>query len=70
MWPPSSPDCNPLDYYEYGACERNITRSPHNTVASMKKANVDGFAAMMTRAYSRIKSRIEAVIEAEGNFIK
>ena len=74
VWPPSSPDCNPLDYYVWGKCERTINRSPHNTVDSLKTAIVQGFEAMpraeMTRACSRFRSRIEAVIEAEGDFIE
>ena len=36
--PPSSPYCNPLDYYVWGACERTNSRSPHNTLTSLKKA--------------------------------
>ena len=74
VWPPSSPDCNPLDYYVWGACERSINRVRHNTLDSLKAAIVDGFHAMsraeMTRACSRFRSRIEAVVEAEGDFIE
>ena len=47
VWPPSSPDCNPLDYYVWGACERTINRSPNNTLDSLKTAIVAGFAAML-----------------------
>ena len=43
VWPPNSPDCNPLDYYVWGACERTINRSPHNTVESLKTAIRGGF---------------------------
>ena len=68
------PDCYPLDYYVWGACERSINRVHHNTLESLKKAIVDGFGAMkrteMTRACSRFRSKIEAVVEAEGGFIE
>ena len=71
--PPSSPDCNPLDYYVLGDCDRNINRSPHNTLDSLKNAMVAGFAelpcAEMTRACSRYPSRIQHVTTAEGGFI-
>ena len=74
VWPPSSPDCNPLDYYVWGACERTINRSPHNTLDSLKTSIVAGFAAMprmeITRACSRYRSRIQRVTEARGSFIK
>ena len=38
VWPPNSPDCNPLDYYVWCACEWTINRSPRNTVASLNTA--------------------------------
>ena len=38
VWPPSSPDCNPLDYYLWSTTERSVNRSPHNTMESLKRA--------------------------------
>ena len=74
VWPPSSPDCNPLDYYVWGACERTITRSPNNTLDTLKTAMAAVFAGMpfkeMTRAFSHYLSRILHVIPAEGGFIE
>ena len=32
VWPPGSPDYNPLESYMLGACERTIDRYPYNTV--------------------------------------
>ena len=29
VWPPSSPDCNPLDYYLWGVLEKDINRRPY-----------------------------------------
>ena len=72
--PPSSPDCNPLDYYVLGACERTINRSPNNTLDSLKTTMVAVFVGMpcveMTRACSHYLSRIQHVIPAEGGFIE
>ncbi|XP_054710993.1 uncharacterized protein LOC129220586 [Uloborus diversus] len=31
LWPPSSPDCNPLDYYFWGVVEEKINAKFHNT---------------------------------------
>ncbi len=28
VWPPSSPDCNPIDYFVWGVAERDTNRSP------------------------------------------
>ena len=74
VWPPSSPDCNPLDYNVWGACERTINRSPHNTLDYLKTSIVARFAAMprteITRACSRYRSRIQCFIESRGSFME
>ena len=36
IWPPSSPDCNPCDYFLLGVCEREVNKCPHSTKASLK----------------------------------
>ena len=40
LWPPSSPDFNPLDYYVWGVVERGVNRGPHNNMASLKQGIV------------------------------
>ena len=66
------PDCNPLDYYLWGTTERSVNRSPNNTVESLNRAIEDTFSNLlqgeMTRACCRFRHRIEAVVEAEGDF--
>ena len=36
MWPPSSPDLNPLDYAIWGALERRACATPHINVDVLK----------------------------------
>ncbi|UYV67039.1 hypothetical protein LAZ67_4003746 [Cordylochernes scorpioides] len=38
IWPPNSPDCNPLDYYVWGVIARDVNKAPHTTIQSVKKA--------------------------------
>ncbi|QQP55180.1 Transposable element tcb2 transposase, partial [Caligus rogercresseyi] len=38
MWPPSSPDCNPLDYGIWGVVERKACSIPHASVDALKAA--------------------------------
>ena len=64
VWPPSSPDCNPLDYYLWGTTERSVNSSPHNTEDTFSNLP----RGEMTRACCRFRHRIEAVVEAEGDF--
>lgn len=74
IWPPSSPDLNPLDYYVWGVVERETNKHAHNTKDSLKAAIGDVMANInkdhLINACSRFRSRIEAVIEAEGGFIE
>ena len=70
-WPPSSPNLNPLDYFVWSYVE-NITS--HNTKASLIAAICGVFTelppALVEKACSQFRIRIEAVIEAEGVYIE
>ncbi len=33
MWPPSSTDCNPLDYFMWCVVEREVNKCPHKTLS-------------------------------------
>ena len=71
---PSSPDRNPLDYFVWSYVE-NITKMiSHNTKASLITAIHRVFAelppALVEKACSQFRIRIEAVIEAEGGYIE
>jgi len=73
MWPPSSPDLNPLDYYVWGVVERETNKHPHNTLDSLRAAITRVMTHMdedhLIRACKRFRQRIEAVIAAERDFI-
>ena len=73
-WPPSSPDLNSLDYFIW-SCVENITNmTSHNTKASLIAAIRRVFAelppALVEKACSQFRIRIEAMIEAEGGYIE
>lgn len=74
IWPPSSPDLNPLDYYVWGVIERDTNKKPHNTKESLKTAVRTAMAEMnsdqLIRACSRFRGRIEVIIAADGGFIE
>ena len=40
LWPLSSPDLNPLDYYMWGIVKREVNKHPHNTISSLMEATV------------------------------
>ena len=73
-WPPSSPDLNPLDYFVWSYVENITNMTSHNTKSSLIAAIRRVFAelppALVEKACSQFRSRIEAGIEAEGGYIE
>ena len=71
---PSSPDLNPMDYFVWSYVENITNMTSHNTKASLIAAINRVFAelppALVEKAYSQFRIRIEAVIEAEGSDIE
>ena len=71
---PSPPDLNPLDYFILSYVENITSMTSHNTKASLIAAIRRVFAelllALVEKACSQFRIRIEAVIEAEGSYIE
>ena len=73
-WHPSSPDLNPLVYFVWSYVENITNMTSHNTKASLIAAIRRVFAelplALVEKACSQFRIRIEVVIEAEGGYIE
>jgi hypothetical protein len=41
MWPPSTTDCNSLDYFMWCVVVREVNKCPHITLASIKVMTLD-----------------------------
>ena len=69
-----SSDLNPLDYFVWSYVENITNMTSHNTKASLIAAFRRVFAelppALVEKACSQFRIRIEAVIEAEGGYIE
>ena len=67
---PSSPDLNPLDYFVWSYVENITNMTSHNTKDSLIAASRRVFAelppALVEKACSQFRIRIEAVIETKG----
>ncbi len=74
IWPPSSPDLNPLDYFWWGMIKQKVNESPHPNLESLKAKIVSEWAAYPARdiikACTSFRKRIEAVIAADGLHIE
>ena len=71
---PSSPDLNSLDYFVWSYVENITNMTSHNTKASLIAAIRRVFTelppALVKKACFQFRIRIEAVIEAEGDYIE
>ena len=71
---PLLPDLKPLDYFVWSYVENITNMTSHNTKASLIAAIRRVFAelppALVEKACFQFRIRIEAVIEAEGGYIK
>ena len=71
---PSSPESNPLDFFVWSYVENITNMTSHNSKASLIAAIRRVFAelppALVEKACSQFRIRIEAVIEAEGDYIE
>jgi hypothetical protein len=72
VWPPSSPDCNPLDHNVWSVCEQDINKAPHNTVTSLVAKIMEVMANLprdtMEKVCKRFHRKMEFVVEAGGHF--
>ena len=71
---PSSSDLNPLDYFVWSYVENITNMTSHNTkaslIAAIHRALGELSPALVEKACSQFRIRIEATIEAEGGYIE
>lgn len=73
-WPPSSPDCSPLDYFVWNNVARVACLTTYATVETLQVAVSAAWSAqgpaVIRGACTKFRSRIEAVYAAEGGYIE
>ena len=74
MWLPNSSDCNTLDYYVWDMVERETNKTLYNTKDQLKTRITAAFTNLnkktVGKACRRLRSRLEAVIKAYGDFFE
>lgn len=71
LWPPRSPDLNPLDFFYWGCLKEDVYKEPINNIEELRtriltaagKINESGFARRLKRSFIR---RCRACIAANG----
>ena len=74
VWPPNSPDLNPMDYFVWGAVEKDTNHYASNTKAQLLDKIKTVFEALQRETFasacSMFRSRTQAVIEANGGYFE
>ena len=74
MWPPSSPDCNPLDYYVWNQVARTACTDTHCDIQELKNDVEAAWCGQepenIKRACKSFRKRIQAVYNADGGYIE
>lgn len=74
MWPPNSPDLNPLDFSIWAFVENLSNKRSHGSVASLEASIKLAWTKMSEEYISRVcqsfRRRLEAVIAANGGHIE
>ena len=73
-WPPSSPDLNPMDFCVWSILEKNVCRTPHSTVQSLKRKLKEEWAKLpmdvLRAAIEAVPKRLRAVVKNKEGFIE
>ena len=73
-WSPSSSDLNPLDYFVWSYVENITNMTSHNAraslIATIRRVFAELPPALVEKACSQFRFRIELGIEAEGGYIE
>ena len=73
LWPPNSPDLNPLDYFVWGVLESKINSVHHPDLDSLKASIGQQFALLDNQAVSRackaFRTRVDKVVASNGAVI-
>src|SRR6218665_2394769 len=75
MWPPNSPDLNPVDYAVWGALQQMVyLRRSFTTVDKLKETIVTEWTKLsqrfIDRAIDQWRRRLQCVVQQQGGHIK
>ena len=72
--PPSSLDCNPLDFFVCSVVEAGVNKTDRNNVGDLKAAIMEEMHGLVRRAlfraWSSFRPRLEQVVWAEGGIFE
>ena len=74
LWPPNSPDLNPLDHFIWGVLETKTNNRFHPNMESIRQSVIEEFSLLerdlVIKACKVFRTRIEQAIAANGGYIE
>ena len=74
MWPPQSPDLNPLDYGIWGIMDKNARATSHPNLASLKASVIREWDNLsmefVANTCRQFRGRLEKAVEADGGYFE
>lgn len=71
MWPPQSPDLNPLDYAIWGIMEQKVCAVPHPGVDALRVCILREWdiltEQLIRNSWKAFRSQIEAMLVVDGS---
>ena len=70
LWPPNSPDLNPVDIKIWGVMQKRVYRTPIRDVAELKQRLIDTWSGLQQsvtdEGIDQLRSRLRACVRANG----
>src|SRR6218665_3303738 len=70
LWPPNSPDLNPVDYKIWGIMQDNVYRTKNRDIEELRQRIVHAWEEfdqlVIDAAIGQWRTRLQACVEAEG----
>jgi len=71
MWPPNSPDLNPVDYAVWGALQEKVYRGKSfESIEQLKRSIVIAWSQLSQSFIDEWRRRLECVVQQQGGHIE
>jgi len=74
IWPPNSPDLNPMDYSVWGALQQMVYRHKISDTDQLKQVLIGCWAQLsqdtLSRAIDQLPKRLAIVVKAKGRHVE
>jgi len=74
LWPPSSPDHNPLNFAVWGVLEKSVNKTFHLSISSLKTSITEEWSKLsgdfIVTSCQAVRHRVKSVIDNNGGHIE